>query len=940
MKLDDILDKLGNFQDFAELYRTNGNPWPLGNHQLVPVYDMVENGLKRVLLAFATGAGKTVVPLEVAKHNPGNVLVVAPMQSMQENWDDATLRRHGLQRNLHQMVELKDATVPSQTDFLVVNYDKIYRARYLEQILNFAETAALVVPDECHNAKSYANKTTKAMVQIIEASKGARLAALSASPAPNKMRDMGIILYALDPERYEHYKSKPFHVREDPEAIWEMREKGQIRFFDRRAVQGFFGLPDFRELEPFPVSMSKRFEAAYFDAFQECFNIGQALNNLERISIEAMIDAPETKAVLRQKVNEGYVLNFFSHLRNQRRGDDVENAVFARLSRMLREIGVRRIEEIHGDTKKQDRIDIQRRMANGEVDALINQWKCTSEGFSEVTGDLRCFIVPLRSPFAPGMQDQIIGRSYRPGCRAIVEYAEFHPDSPRLRDRMETWVRNYAEEYGVRVRSTWAPSLFHHDAWQIRKGKQAKMFVCLHGRGDLIEDSQLNIGSLIDYGKTLSKRRVLDYRKRDVKFGSGLRQVSRFVGTSYGSGLVDNADPLGRDYDRDDLLKYVPGKINTFVAQTVEALKVREGVSEVPWRIADLGCCSTAPFAQSRLMWQAVRSVEGDKVGLDEIVNVDGQDGFLLRAQEYLEKGEWLEAVRELEMEDVSPESLEKAADLLRREDYMRRLEFVHANFVRESYGGPFDVVVASQSLQYNDQSENRDIERITMGVNRSLREGGHYLVALTGNTFTNSFTRPQDIANVLKILDMYGFEVRRVLDKYSSGESFRDLMKSISAMTPSSRGAFQVHPTGAYGPLTITSGRKPLGHIDFSTPPSSREYGILHVPTEQLAKEVIPEYKEQFVLLTDDKPFVMHLTGGPNNGGSYLCHPRVTNVEGDWLLEMVEDAKHAKEGSFRRWWENHPEVAHHESVGDESGTVLRIEELEFKRVYRLSILD
>ena len=109
MKLDDILDKLADFREFSDVYRVNGNPWPLGNHQLVPVYDMVENGLRRVLLAFATGAGKTVVPLEVAKHIPGNVLVVAPKQSMQENWDEKTLRNHGLDRSLHQVELVSDA---------------------------------------------------------------------------------------------------------------------------------------------------------------------------------------------------------------------------------------------------------------------------------------------------------------------------------------------------------------------------------------------------------------------------------------------------------------------------------------------------------------------------------------------------------------------------------------------------------------------------------------------------------------------------------------------------------------------------------------------------------------------------------------------------------------------------------------------------------------
>ena len=50
-----------------------------------------------------------------------------------------------------------------------------------------------------------------------------------------------------------------------------------------------------------------------------------------------------------------------------------------------------------------------------------------------------------------------------------------------------------------------------------------------------------------------------------------------------------------------------------------------------------------------------------------------------------------------------------------------------------------------------------------------------------------------------------------------------------------------------------------------------------------------------------------------------------------------MPDANHNIEGSFKRWWEQHTDVR---SNTYESVTVLRIDELELKKRYRLTVLD
>ena len=68
MSLDSLVSKLDRFEAFAEQFRDTGSTILLGNHQLVPIFDAVENGLRRFLLAYGTGAGKTFIPVEIIKH--------------------------------------------------------------------------------------------------------------------------------------------------------------------------------------------------------------------------------------------------------------------------------------------------------------------------------------------------------------------------------------------------------------------------------------------------------------------------------------------------------------------------------------------------------------------------------------------------------------------------------------------------------------------------------------------------------------------------------------------------------------------------------------------------------------------------------------------------------------------------------------------------------
>lgn len=120
--------------------------------------------------------------------------------------------------------------------------------------------------------------------------------------------------------------------------------------------------------------------------------------------------------------------------------------------------------------------------------------------------------------------------------------------------------------------------------------------------------------------------------------------------------------------------------------------------------------------------------------------------------------------------------------------------------------------------------------------------------------------------------------------------------------------------------------------HIDIILVPSSPEYGIINLPEEH--KDFFPGYRKQFILETDVRKFVMHLTGA-NNGtsigervGNYLCHPRAGNVDPKLLRECPDANNHIR-GSFKRFYEAHKEL--------KPGDKLRIHKVN-SEVYRLEI--
>ncbi len=782
MTLEHILGKLDAFQAFAEQYRENGGGMQLGNHQLVPIFDAVENGLRRFLLAYGTGAGKTVVPLEVIKHlqrkgEHPKVLMIAPNQTITEFRNDNVLGKHGCNVHTHYINKPEDAFIPADKDFVVINYEKLQkRLQYFPHLLQYARKASMFIVDEAHNIKARTGKISQGYQELIEMNPRARLVALTASPIPDRLKDAGMMLFTLDPVRYEHLKRLPFIHDKDPEALWETREKGFIRFFDFEAVARFHHLPLFQEHLPQEVTMPVDFIEPYMSAYKEAFHLGKAVS-LERIAIEAMLQSEDTKDFLRDRLRKGHTLNFFSHLIHEPKQGTPDEALFRKLESLLRNLGAKNVATINGATLEKKRLEIQKAMREGCLDALINQWDCTSEGFCESAGNRPVTIIPLRSPYSPGRFIQIIGRSYRPGQFAPVEYIELHAHSGTLIKKIDDFVERYAREHKLRKKATWNPTLYHRDAYMIRKGKEREIMALFLQRSyELLDPDKHDVDSTMSYGHRLSHKRTLDYSdKKEAGFGGGTRRVTRFTGKNYEEGLKEHIEPLAEDYYRPDVLRFAAGKINLFLAEAVERIKEKEGQNRESWRIADLGCCSGAVFSQARLLYQTLLSLKHE-MPFDQIMNVDGHAGVLRSAKKILEERAWFDGIPE-KIRGFSEEDLIRAKEHLRDHDYMGGISFQAANFTRDHFGKFYDLIITSQCLQYNDQEHDRDIEKIVRNVNFSLRENGHYLAVLTGNDRKKSYTLPKDVENFTKVLHDYGFQVLKY-DQISGRSEKKEVLR------------------------------------------------------------------------------------------------------------------------------------------------------------------
>lgn len=753
-------------------------------------------------LAWSTSAGKTTVPVETTRRmlerDPdAKTLVLAPKQALQENWNERVLHEnYNAAFDVHDTVS--SPHVRQDASLLAVNYSKL-NTSLKPDVVTYAKDADIVVADEAHRFKNKDTDANGHVTRIIEkhhrANPDGLYIGLSATPIPKDPADIGPMLYALDPERFKHYKNHEFNINKDWASVQEMIASRRIDHIPREVVAEATKdqaepLPDWDVNPPQSVDMRSPLEEAYLECYTtepDDKNPGlDKIRQLDYVSIVNLIDSDEFIEDLATSPGTDLIFSPYlnvsddvkqiieQHYEQQGmtsplRDEEETRSIFKSIERRVKEYNPRmNVEKIYGAMDTEERLAVQRDLENGSVDLFMGTTQCVGEGFSLKTGGNNARIIPLLPPFSPGKKDQMIGRAVRRGQRGTVVYQPFVSESEHVRAEAREHVKSKAEEMGKvvnpRIQFDLLPRMRHN----INTDREELITAIIEGTGGVFTEQR----NLDDIVKTFVGERqvVIGDTGDDDNWGEGIIDDStKHIGRSYDDGLGQQGEGnnLAEDYLVEDILERPPGQHNLYVASQVQAAK--DG--DEPWQICDLGSSASAVYSQANMV---VQSLHGDEHP-DQVTNVDGKQTYLESAETFIKSGRWLTSLGELSFTEYSDEDVDHARRDLKQslDDLTERLSYEQGDFTEPGFspGERYDAVVTSKSLHYNDQKGRRDIEHGIVNVNQMLRDGGRYFITLIDAE--NRYKRDrQNISGIETLVDMYGFNIQESETVRPNGEN------------------------------------------------------------------------------------------------------------------------------------------------------------------------
>ncbi|MFP4424178.1 MAG: helicase-related protein [Candidatus Woesearchaeota archaeon] len=693
-------------------------------HQTNRLYEMVENGSRRVLCADATGAGKTLVGvtkklLEDEKQGTrGRALIFAPGQTMRSVWGQEEIDTYVA--NL-EGADSQDVTIIEKFDdfqnipdsgFVVINYDKLgldknyTRNRYWKKVMELAEDSDLLIFDEAHRLKNYKTNSAKAFAEIVDKTKDTDSLFLTATPVPNKLSDLGFLFYMLNPDdpRFSCYRSEPYIYALDPDAIRDVMVRKQWFDISKDAINKLFDLPTLTQPKSvddlIQVELSDVEAKQYFDAWKPSALAGIKLYQLRKILMDSKVH--QINRIVSENSDDQQVI-IYTPLKKNVVGD-----IKANLSAAYDPHSICIIDGDHSFKRKQEEA---KKFRQGDYKILI----CTdvlNEGISLACGDRELDMYIMEPQITPADYIQLIGRGHRKGQYAPVRVHTLVSHSDSLEEFMTQEIMDLEEKYNVSFRATWTPTTIDRDRYSIRNSKDLIIQEAVrralpldeHTLALLDEDGEQSVSSGGTHSSLISKERISqDY------FGKHINRLSQLKGKKYDPSKLDL---LVTDYKNvDSWAVSTAAESNRIVASFLEALD-KNGVSTE--RIVDLG---SGPACLARVLHER---------GMQRLVDcVDGMQAMLDLGAE-LAAAEGVQGVR-----------------FFNRKAWDTGL-----------VAGYYDVATCCNALHYNNQNTERDVERIIMESNRLLSTNGYAAFTLIPKT------DPQYVDNVAKLFERYLFNV------------------------------------------------------------------------------------------------------------------------------------------------------------------------------------
>src|SRR3989344_3505 len=448
-----------------ELASTSAAGWPTFS-QSIRIKALLDN--KRILVAddtgvngktFTTAASKFALDKTGSKHP---ALIVAPNSGMLNAWAPSEINRYAgyvgaSEQNVVTVSEFKDfEKVDRDTDFAVVNWEKLSLGEKDPRWHQFKKAierqgTRFYGFDECHNGKGSNSLRGQTNRRLVDYTRGQNLMLLSATPIPNRYRDLGMIFHMLDPDKYQ---SPSMFSHAGPEVIKELLDR-QVWFrLTRQDLKEELGLPDFLEPAPIEVNLRDDESEAYFKAWADCVSLGEGLTELRRTLYDPRLSKyGAAMGISRGSSKLEKVAQTVGRLREEGQKVLVHTKFVTGVIDQIKEAAGKSGEVlvVTGDTPLEQRNRLYWQFKNTGPEVALVVSSVAEESVDLTTGDIPCSILNVEPQMTPREDTQLTGRVYRRGQRGVVTNLNFIAQSPTLNQLMLGHLDSLREQYGVSI---------------------------------------------------------------------------------------------------------------------------------------------------------------------------------------------------------------------------------------------------------------------------------------------------------------------------------------------------------------------------------------------------------------------------------------------------------------------------------------------------------
>ena len=686
--------------------------------QVMRVYEMVENGTKRIVLADSTGFGKTYVSamilglLNKKKLKKHKVLLVAPKQSIHTAWVEDEINGYltGLDINSGKPLKIRNLENSNleeslgNTDILSINYEKFScksSEKYINSVLDMTKYLDLIILDEGQNAGGEIRE--KNIERLVQNTLNKRFIYLSATPGQNGLEDLGIALHIVDPK---NYPLEEYDYESNPSAIRDMIATGRWFNSDRETVKELFGLSTLKIHSPVYCDLGSYYAKRYLKVWENGdLGVMHKIARMRKYLLLGKLRSREGKAdleALLESFPRDDSIIAYTHFKT---------GISEELLEFLESFyGKGKVAMINGDVKDVDeRIEISRRFRDGKIKVLANSLRTMGEGVPCTAGEKNVRLLFLEEPYNHGQLNQCIGRPYRPGQKGKVDVHFVLGKNEWLREKMNEIKESCKLErkYSVIFHKDWRDTLIDFDIYEIMQEKdkidkekirnalpldEAERMIMSYNENNPQSVKSAQKGGVfrslpIKIKKSFTGNKMKEFTFKCHKlYGAGQRELYK---SSLGKGNLNEESKIMLEAHADERI------LDTAAGDTARLIKiVIEGIEKKEERkfekLLDVGC---GTGVVSRILGREMMNVDLDK----RMLNVCRQYG-------------------------LGP----------CKHGFMTNLPFGNKKF---------DLVTASYSLFYlNQKNGEREMEEAFLEINRVLKEDGYFIASLNRKTTARDF--------------------------------------------------------------------------------------------------------------------------------------------------------------------------------------------------------